>query len=219
MILEIKDYSKKIKKEIILDNINLKMHSGKVYGLQGKNGSGKTMIMRAICGLIHATKGEVIIDNMVIGKDISFPPSVGAIIENPGFVDNFSGISNLSSIAMIKKIATIDNIKEQMNRIGLNPEEKKSYKKYSLGMKQKLGIVSAYMENPDLIILDEPTNALDEESIEVLRNILVEEKNRGALIIISCHDSQELTRLTDEIYVIEKGKVKEHKIIGEVNEK
>lgn len=215
MILEINNYYKKIKKDIILEDINIVMESGKIYGLQGKNGSGKTMIMRAVCGLIHATKGSVKIDNKIIGKDISFPPSVGAIIENPGFVDNFSGLLNLISLATIKKSVSEDEIKSEMRRIGLDPDEKKSYKKYSLGMKQKLGIVSAYMEKPDLIILDEPTNALDESSIEVLREILDQEKKRGALIIISCHDSEELRKLTDEIFVIEHGKIKEHRSANE----
>lgn len=210
MFLQIEDYTKIINKETILDNINIKMDKGIVYGFKGKNASGKTMLMRAVCGLIKSTKGEVIIDGEIIGKDRSFPRSVGALIENPGFIANYSGFNNLKTIAAIKQKIGDDRIKEVLTEVGLNPDDKKKFKKYSLGMKQKLGIAAAIMEDPEIIILDEPTNALDESSVTSLHNIIQKHKQQGALIIVSSHDSEELGFLADEIFEIESGKIKRH---------
>ena len=211
MKIEIKDYVKELSGNTVLNHINLTFESGKIYGLSGKNGSGKTMLMRAICGLIRPTEGYVSIDGAVIGKDISFPPSVGVLIESPSFISYYSGFKNLQLLASIKNIADDDTIKGLMTRLDLDPENKKRYRKYSMGMKQKIGIIAAVMEKPDLIILDEPINALDEKSAQTLKEMLNEYKEDGALIIISCHDREELEFLSDEIVYLADGKVKENR--------
>ncbi|WP_034439505.1 ABC transporter ATP-binding protein [Clostridium ihumii] len=217
MEIEVKSLTKVIAKNTILNNINLKMEQGKIYGLKGKNGSGKTMLMRAICGLILPTEGEIVINGEVLGKDISFPRSIGALIENPGFIGNYSGYKNLKILADIQGKIDEEHIRKTISLVGLDPDDKKKFKKYSLGMKQKLGIAAAIMENPDIIILDEPINALDEKSVKVVREILHEHRDRGALILVSCHDSEELEYLSDEIFIIENGAIKGHRELKEGN--
>lgn len=207
MFLKISNLTKFIGKNLILDDITIDMDRGSIYGLRGKNGSGKTMLMRAICGLIIPTKGSITINGELLNKDISFPRSIGALIESPGFIASYSGLKNLEMLASIQKKIRTNEIMSVMSELGLDPLDKKIYKKYSLGMKQKLGIAAALMENPDIIILDEPTNALDEKGVEVLRVLLTKHKNNGALIIISCHDKEELEFLSDEIFCIENGKI------------
>lgn len=210
MYLEIKDVTKVIDKETVLNHINLSLEKGKIYGLKGKNGSGKTMLMRAICGLIRLSEGEIVISGEQLGKNQDFPPSVGALIENPGFINNYSGYQNLKVLADIQGTIGKERINEVLEQVGLDSSDKKKFKKYSLGMKQKLGIAAAIMENPELIILDEPTNALDESSIKKLRDILREHKKRGALILLSSHDIEEIQFLSDEIYIVENGKIMDH---------
>jgi len=210
MYIEVENLTKVISKNTVLSNINIKMEQGKIYGLKGKNGSGKTMLMRAICGLIIPTEGKVIIDGKVLGKELSFPESIGALIESPGFISNYSGYKNLKILAEIQGKIGEEKIKQTISLVGLDPEDKKKFKKYSLGMKQKLGIAAAIMEEPEIIVLDEPTNALDENSIKKLGGILRNLRDRGALIIISCHDSEELNYLSDEILFIENGEIKKH---------
>ena len=186
MYLELTDISKKIGTDEVLSGITLSMERGKVYGLQGKNGCGKSMLMRVICGLVLPTTGEVKIDGKILGKEFSFPPSVGVFIEKPGFLDSYSGFQNLMMLASIKGQISGAEVKDVLKRMGLQDVMYKKYRKYSLGMKQKLGIAAAIMEKPELIILDEPSNALDEKSEEILWQIVGEEKERGALILISC---------------------------------
>ena len=195
MVIKLTNVSKVIKKAKVLDNVNLELTSGKVYGLKGKNGSGKTMLMRVICGLISATEGTVEIDGKILGKDMTFPDSVGVLIENP------------KVLASIQNRVDDEHIREVIHQVGLDPDDKRTYRKYSLGMKQKLGIAAAYMENPDLIILDEPINALDEAGAKQVHEILEEQKKRGALIIIACHDKEELEMLSDEIIEISEGRI------------
>lgn len=215
MHIEIKNLTKIISKNTVLEDINIRMEYGKIYGLRGRNGSGKTMLMRAICGLINPTSGEVIINGESLGKDISFPRSIGALIENPGFISSYSGYKNLKILADIQGKVGNDRIREVLEIVGLDPADKKKFKKYSLGMKQKLGIAAAILEKPEIIVLDEPINALDESSVKIIRGILQKYSNEGALILVSCHDSEELEYLSDEIYVIEEGRIKEHKILKE----
>ena len=215
MYLEIKNICKTIGSAEILKHINLEMERGKIYGLRGKNGSGKTMLMRTICGLILPTEGEIVIDGETLGKDISFPRSIGALIENPGFIADYSGMKNLEVLASIQNHIKKEDIVARMEELGLDPNDKKKFKKYSLGMKQKLGIIAAVMENPDLIILDEPLNALDEKTVNTVKEILLRHKARGALIIISCHDREELEFLSDEIFCIEAGEITGSYVVGE----
>ena len=200
MFLEIKDISKKIGEDYVLREINLSMDKGRIYGLQGKNGCGKSMLMRVICGLVLPTEGKVIIDGEELGKDISFPRSIGVLIEKPGFLDSYSGYQNLKMLASIQGRVEEEGILKTIQRVGLEDVMHKKYRKYSLGMKQKLGIAAAILERPDIVILDEPANALDEKSEEKLWKIVREEKERGALVIVSCHTSEILETVTDQIF-------------------
>lgn len=207
MEIKVKNLSKKLSNNIVLDDINIDLCSGKIYGFVGKNGSGKTMLMRAICGLILPTSGCVEIDGKVIGKDMSFPESVGALIENPGFISSYSGFKNLKTLAQIKNEISDDDIISILEQVGLDPYNKKSFRKYSLGMKQKLGIAGAMMENPKMLILDEPFNGLDEESVDKVRQLIMERRGKDSLTIISCHDSDEIDKICDEIITIKLGKI------------
>lgn len=207
MYLQLKHVTKKIKQEILLDDISIEFHSGNVYGLQGKNGSGKTMLMRAICGLITLSSGEIIINGEVLHKDISFPRSVGALLENPSFLNGYTGLENLELLADIQGEIKEKELRECLEKVGLDAEDRRTYRKYSLGMKQKLGIAAAIMGTPEIVILDEPINALDEAGVENVRKILLELKEKGSIIIVACHDREELELLSDKIVKIAKGRI------------
>jgi len=213
--IEIKNVSRAIKNNLVLDNINLNIEKGKIYGFRGKNGSGKTMLFRAISGLINIDEGEIIIDNKVLGKDISFPESLGVLIEYPGFLPNLSGFKNLKYLADIKKIVSNDDIEMAIKNVGLDPKDNKKYRKYSLGMKQRLGIAQAIMENPDLIILDEPTNALDIDGVKLINDIILDLKKQGKTILIANHDKEELENVADEILLIDRGRIIKNESIGD----
>lgn len=205
MKIEIKNVSKRIGKLEVLKDIDVTFEGGKIYGLRGKNGSGKTMLMRVISGLVHPTSGTVIINGKELGKDMSFPESIGILIENPTFIDNFSGYRNLKALANINQLIDEVEIKETVRKVGLNPDDKKYYKKYSLGMKQRLGIAAAIMEKPDIILLDEPINAIDEAGVNRIRDILFELRDENRIIIVACHDKEELELLADEIFEMVEG--------------
>lgn len=205
--IEIKNVTKIIKHNTVIDNVSLTVNSGKITGLKGVNGSGKTMLMRLVSGLILPTSGEIIIDGETLGKDITFPRSIGTLIENPAFLDNYSGFQNLKLLASIQGKISDEEIREAIIDVELNPDDKKKFRKYSLGMKQRLGIAAAVMEHPDIIILDEPTNALDSDGVQMVKRILQKEKERGALILISCHDLDILKELSDVIYLMNVGRL------------
>ena len=205
--IEIKNVTKIIKHNTVIDNVSLTVNSGKITGLKGVNGSGKTMLMRLVSGLILPTSGEIIIDGETLGKDITFPRSIGTLIENPAFLDNYSGFQNLKLLASIQGKISDEEIREAIIAVELNPDDKKKFRKYSLGMKQRLGIAAAMMEHPDIIILDEPTNALDSDGVQMVKRILQKEKERGALILISCHDLDILKELSDVIYLMNVGRL------------
>ncbi|MGE6631661.1 ATP-binding cassette domain-containing protein [Bacillus sp. NPDC077027] len=204
-MIEVKSLSKSIKKTKVLNDINLKLEKNKIYGFLGSNGSGKTMLFRALCGLIRPNTGEIKIDNKILYKEIDVPPSVGVIIENPGFWDNLNGFENLKLLSKIKNSINDEGIKVAIERVGLNPEDHRTYKKYSLGMKQRLAVAQAIMEKPDLLILDEPTNALDEDGVELIRSLLLEEKKRGATILIASHNKDDINILSDKIFKVKAG--------------
>lgn len=191
----------------IMKDINLTLSSGKIVGFYGKNGSGKTMLMRIICGLVRPSSGQVIVNNKLLGKNIDFIPNVGVMLEMPGFIEHYSAIDNLISIAEIKGIISKKEIEKLMEYMGLEEVSKVKIRKYSLGMRQKVGIISAVMENPDVIILDEPYNALDKESIEKVSKMLLSYKQNGKLIIIACHDKNEMDRIADDVYCLEQGRI------------
>ncbi len=198
-------------KKSILTDINARFTSGKIYGLRGKNGSGKTMLLRILAGLVIPTQGTVRIDEKILHKDISFPESVGVLIENPGLLGEFSGLDNLKMIASIRNVIHEADCKKIMNDLLLDPEDNKKVKKYSLGMRQKLGIAMALMEDPEIILLDEPLNGLDERSEKIVIEMLLEEKEKGKLIIIASHEKEELEYLSDEIIEIKAGEIVQKK--------
>lgn len=207
MVLELSHVTKRIKDVTVLDDISLSLSSGHIYGIKGKNGSGKTMLMRAIAGLIQLSNGSIILDGKVLHKDISTPESVGVLIENPAFLTGYTGKKNLELLASLKGTTPSERIDEALLSVGLDPRDRRTYRKYSLGMKQRLGIACAFMEHPNLILLDEPINAIDEKGIPQIRNLLHSEKERGALIILTCHDTEELYQLADTVILLEEGKL------------
>ena len=213
MKIKIVSLNKTIKKAPILLEINMELDGGHIYGLKGKNGSGKTMLMREICGLIMPTSGQISINDEVLGKDISFPRSIGVLIENPSFISNYTGLKNLQVLASIQKRIGNDEIKQAILEVGLDPEDKRTYKKYSLGMKQRLGIAAAIMEKPEIVILDEPINALDDTGAKLVRDILHKLRDEGSLVILACHDTEELEFLSDEIFTLSEGKMIGHDIL------
>lgn len=207
MEVEIKNASKSIKGTLVLSNINIKLHSGKIYCIQGPNGSGKTMLLRLIAGLIRPTSGYVLINGDQLGKGFDFPESIGMMIENPAFLPNYTGLVNLKLLASIQNKISDEQICKILFKVGLTPSDKRKYRKYSLGMKQRLGIAAAIMEEPDLILLDEPTNALDQQGIEEICTLIQKERNRGALIIIASHDAAFVERIADEVYSVHEGTI------------
>jgi len=215
--IKIEDLSKQIKGALILDKVSITLTSGKIYGLRGKNGSGKTMLMRAMAGLLIPDSGSVIINGKTLHKDISFPESIGILIENPSFLPQYTGFKNLKLLAGLTGGISDEEIKTALDRVGLDPEDKRTYRKYSLGMKQKLGIANAIMGEPDIIILDEPINALDEESVKKIKKVLLEIRDKDKLIIIACHDREELEYLSDIIYEIKDGSIVDRKEITNDN--
>lgn len=213
MNIKISHVSKTIKNNPVIKDISMELQSGAVYGFKGINGSGKTMLMRLISGLIRPTQGEISMNGKILGKDISFPNSIGVFLENPAFLDAYSGFNNLKLLASIKSVASDEDIRNTLLRVGLDPDSNKKYKKYSLGMKQRLGIAAAIMEKPEIVILDEPTNSLDEDGVNLVKHIVRNEKERGALVVVSCHDEEILKGMSDEVFLLEQGR-----LIGHITE-
>lgn len=213
MNIKISHVSKTIKNNPVIKDISMELQSGAVYGFKGINGSGKTMLMRLISGLIRPTQGEISMNGKILGKDISFPNSIGVFLENPAFLDAYSGFNNLKLLASIKSVASDEDIRNTLLRVGLDPDSNKKYKKYSLGMKQRLGIAAAIMEKPEIVILDEPTNSLDEDGVDLVKHIVRNEKERNALVVVSCHDEGILKGMSDEVFLLEQGR-----LIGHITE-
>lgn len=207
MKLELQHVTKVIRRITVLNDVNLTLESGTIYGLRGINGSGKTMLMRMIAGLIRPTRGEVFLDGKQLGKDLSFPPDMGMLIENPAFLDGYTAAQNLRLLAGIRKKVGEERIREVLGQVGLGYEDKRKYRQFSLGMKQRLGIAGAVLEHPQLLLIDEPTNALDTDGIQMVQRLLLEEKSRGALIVLACHDFPILQSLSDVLYSVKEGRV------------
>lgn len=207
MILEIKDYTKYIKNKLILDNVNLSLESGKVYGFFGRNGSGKTMLFRAITTLIYPTKGDVLIDGVSVVNDNFDLSKIGLLLEEPNFFPHLTGLENLSLLYEINNKKNLEHLKNIMVKVGLNENQPERYREYSLGMKQKLRIAQAIMEDQDLIILDEPTNGLDEASVIKIRDVIKKLKKEQKLILIASHNKEDLKILCDKIFKIDNGKI------------
>lgn len=206
-MVEIKNYCKSIKSRPILNNVSYNFEYGKIYGLYGHNGSGKTMLLRAIAGLLVPDSGSVVIDGKVLHKDMSFPPSIGIVIENMNLLPQYNAFDNLKILGKIKKTATDEDIKTALERVGLNSDLK--VKKFSLGMKQRLNIAQAVFEKQKIILLDEPTNALDNDGVQLIYKLLKEEKERGALVVITTHHKEDLEEVCDVVLEMTEGELHE----------
>lgn len=207
MELVANNINKSIRGKTILSDVSLRLKSGNIYGFAGRNGSGKTMLFRALSGLMRIDSGSILLDGKTLHKDFSVLPSLGIILENAGLYPDLTGMENLFYLANLTKRIGREEVIHAISRVGLDPEDKRVYKKYSLGMKQRLAIAQAIMEKPDVIMLDEPTNALDESGMEEIRKIILEEKERGALILVSSHNKEDIRILADELYRVEGGRV------------
>lgn len=204
-VIEIKNLTKKFKEVTVLDNVNISFEKGMIHGLIGRNGSGKTMLMKCVCGIIPYTTGKITVDGKVIGKDVDIPANVGVIIETPGFLPNYSAFDNLYFLAKIRNKIGKEQIKSSISSVGLNPDDKKHVGKYSLGMRQRLGLAQAIMENPDLLILDEPMNGLDKDGVADMRKYLLDLKEQGKTILIASHSAEDIDVLCDTVYEMDKG--------------
>lgn len=206
-IIQIKNAKKYYKETKALDDVSLNFERNKIHGIIGRNGSGKTVLLKAICGLIQLTAGTIEVDGRVLGKDIEMPESIGALIEKPGFISEFSGMDNLKFLAGLTGKCENHRLEELMELVGLNPLSKKKVAKYSLGMRQRLGIAQAIMDEPDILILDEPTNGLDNKGVEDVREILLKKKEEGKTIILASHNGEDIRLLCDTVNELDGGKL------------
>lgn len=206
-IIEVKDVSKQFKGVSVLSHVSLKVEKGSICGLTGVNGSGKTLLMKTICGFLLPDTGEVYVRGKRIGEDCDFPENTGVIIENPGFSQYISGFKNLKNLAGIQRKIDDARICQVMERVGLDPKDKKWVSKYSLGMRQRLGIAQAIMEDQDILILDEPMNGLDKQGAEDMRGLLLEMKAQGKTIVLASHNPQDIEVLCDEAYEMDGGRI------------
>ncbi len=205
--IEVENLTKKFREAVVLDNVNATFETGKVHGLIGRNGSGKTMLMKCICGIVPYTSGDIRVNGKVIGRDIDIPENVGVIIETPGFLPNYSALENLRFLAKINNQITKEDIRRAISSVGLNPDDKKHVGKYSLGMRQRLGLAQAIMESPDILILDEPMNGLDKDGVADMRKYLLDLKEQGKTILIASHSAEDIDVLCDTVYEMDKGKL------------
>ena len=207
MEIIVKELSKKFKKVTILENINMKFESGKIYGMVGRNGSGKSVFLKILCSFYKPTTGEILFDNINYNSNNNFPPSVRALIENPTFFPDLTGFENLKLLSSIQNKIGDEEIIKTLDQVNLLSEKDKKYSEYSLGMKQKLGIAQVLMENPDVMIFDELFNGIEEKTVEKIRNILLELKNQNKIIIVTSHIKEDIDVLSDEVYKFDCGRV------------
>lgn len=209
MKLELNKISKKFKKNLVLNDLSIVFEPGKIYGLVGANGSGKSVLFKIICGIMKPTSGLVLFDGEDYLKKYGVPKSTRAIIEETIFVESMSGFDNLKMISKIQNRISTDDINNVMNKVGLANEKSKKVSEYSMGMKQKLAIAQVIMEDEDLILLDEPFNGLDFESVDNIRNLIFDLKTKNKIIIVASHIKEDLYKLADQLYLLDKGKLNE----------
>ena len=207
MKIRVENVNLMIKKQPILKNISINFEEGEIHGLVGRNGSGKTMLMKCICGFVHVTEGEIWIQDKLVGKDMDFPKDMGIIIETPGFIPYYSGMRNLQMLAGLNRKISKQKIVETMELVGLDFAMHRHVGKYSLGMRQRLGIAQAIMEDPDILVLDEPMNGLDNEGVEDIRKLLLDLKEQGKTILIASHNKEDIDVLCDDVWEMDKGVV------------
>lgn len=213
IMIEVQNVTKQFKGVTVLNQINVSFEAGKIHGLVGRNGSGKTVLIKTIGGLIHPDKGKVIVGGAAIGKDVDFPQSLGAIIEAPGFLPSMSAYGNLAYLASLRNQIDKETIRNAISFVGLNPDEKKPVGKYSLGMKQRLGLAQAIMEDPDVLLLDEPMNGLDNSGVKEMRNYLLQLKERGKTILLVSHSLEDINTLCDTVHEMDHGILTQQRIL------
>lgn len=207
MRIDVKNVAKAFKQITILENINMTFESGKIYGLIGRNGSGKSVFLKMLCGFYSPTNGEILFDNINCIKQQIFPPNTRALIEKPDFISDLSGYENLELLAKIQNKIGRDEIIEALKKVNLLEDMDKKFSKYSLGMKQKLGIAQVLMENPEVMILDEPFNGIEDDTVDFLRDLLIKEKKNGKIIILATHIKDDVLKIVDELYKFDKKNV------------
>lgn len=204
-IISVENVSLIIRKAHILCNVSAQFEEGNIHGIVGRNGSGKTMLMKCICGFIRPTSGHIVVEGKQVGKDVDFPANLGLLIETPGFVPYYSGLKNLTLLATINRYVSKDRLNACMDQLGLSEAKHKRVSKYSMGMRQRLGIAQAIMEKPRLLILDEPLNGLDEQGVKEIRELLIDLKKQGTTILLSSHNSEDIHLLCDNVYKMASG--------------
>ena len=204
--IQVNDIVLRFKKDILLDHVSYQCEQGKIHGIVGRNGSGKTLLMKCICGFIRPNEGHIYVRDKEIGKDIDFTPDTGIIIETPGFIPYYSGYRNLKVLAAINNRISRKDIENAMYQVGLDPTMKKRVATYSLGMRQRLGIAQAIMEDPSLIILDEPFNGLDKHGVEEMREYFLSLKKKGQTILLTSHNTEDIEYLCDTVVEMDHGK-------------
>jgi len=207
-IITITNVSKHFKEGYALRNVTVAFEKGKIHGIIGRNGSGKTVLFKCICGFIPPSSGEIVVNGKRIGKDTDIPENVGVIIEEPSFLPNYSGYGNLRLLASIRNNIEKDDIRAAMVKVGLDPDSKKHVRKYSMGMRQRLGIAQAIMEDPDILIFDEPMNGLDNVGVKEIREVFKGLRNEGKTIILASHNSEDIQELCDTVYEMDAGILK-----------
>lgn len=204
-VIEVCNVTKRFGTSEVLKNVSINFEKGKIHGLIGRNGSGKTMLMKCICGFVPVSEGKILVDNKEIGKDIDVPESIGAIIETPGFLYGYSGYNNLKFLASIRNKISKEKIRQTIQMVGLNPDSKKHVGKYSLGMRQRLGLAQAIMEDPEILLLDEPMNGLDKHGVGEMRELFRSFADQGKTIIMANHSSEDIEVLCDTVHEMDLG--------------
>ena len=203
--IEVQNVVKRFRDQVVLKNVSISFEKGRIHGIVGRNGSGKTVLFKCICGLMHPEEGVILVNGKRVGRDVDMPESIGAIIEAPGFLPNYSGYKNLRFLANIRRKIGKEEIMNVLKTVGLDPESRKHVGKYSLGMRQRLGIAQAIMEDPEILILDEPMNGLDNAGVQDIRALLLELKAQGKTILLASHNHEDIAALCDTVHEMDGG--------------
>ena len=207
VVIQLKDVCKTFGKAEVLKQVTAKFEAGKIYGIIGRNGSGKTVLFKCICGFVPVTSGTIRVRSQVVGKDVDIPKDMGIIIESPGFLPGYNGFHNLRFLARIRNKIDDEKIRETLRFVGLDPGDKKHVGKYSMGMRQRLGLAQAIMEDPEILILDEPMNGLDRQGVKEIRQCLLKLRDQGKTILLASHNAEDIRVLCDQVYEMDAGEL------------